>query len=213
MIKVTNEQIAREKVAAAIEFFSTKVGELVAKNPALAGLAMLSVQTSPVETEGLEGFENLYFPMSPEPAVWGVTDGYLIFGSSADAVGLCLATARGEHPNIRENARAMSEALVPTGSFASVALIDRRNLGKELATGIGIASMVTGMFGAFIPEPEARPIIAKFSGILNKLAPVARKIDFYKSTASHTTFDGQTWRTHGVTHYFSPAERAARGAP
>ena len=48
--------------------------------------------------------------------------------------------------------------------------------------------------------------------MLTKLTPVVRKIDFYKSKAAHTTFDGQTWRSRGVTHYFSPAERAAHDA-
>jgi len=211
LFKVTNEQVAREKVAAAVDFLSTKLMEFVANNPAAAALAMMSVQTSPAEHEQLEGFQNLHFAMSPQPAVWGVADGYLIFGSSADAAALCLATARGDHPSIRDNARAMSEALVPTGPFASVVLTDRRNLGEELAVGMGVGSMVCGMLGAVVPEPQARSAIAKISGMLAKLTPVVRKIDFYKSSASHTTFDGQTWRSRGVTHYFSPTERATRG--
>ena len=211
LFKVTNEQVAREKVGAAVDFFSTKLMEAVAKNPELAAIAMLSVQTSPAEHEQLEGFQNLHFAMSPQPAVWGVAEGYLIFGSSADAAALCLATARGDHPSIRDNARAMSEALVPTGPFASVALTDRRNLGEELAVGMGVGSMVCGMLGAIVPEPQARSAISKISGMLAKLTPVVRKIDFYKSSASHTTFDGQTWRSRGVTHYFSPTERATRG--
>jgi hypothetical protein len=50
------------------------------------------------------------------------------------------------------------------------------------------------------------------ASMLNKLTPVVRKIDFYKSTATHTTFDGQAWYTRSVTHYVSPQERAERGA-
>jgi len=209
MMKVTNEQVAREKVAAAIEFSSTKLGEAVAKNPMMAGLGMLSLRTSPLEHEQLEGFQNLHFAMLPQPPVWGVADGHLIFGSSADAVALCIATARGDHPNIRSNARAMREAIVPSGPFTSVTLTDKRHLGDEL---MGLAqgiSMATGMMGAFVPKPELRPVLAKVSAMLGKLAPVARKIDFYKSTATSTTFDGQAWRSRAVTHYFSPAERTA----
>ena len=168
---------------------------------------MLGVRTSPVEHEQLEGFQNLHFAMSPRPAVWGVVDGYLMLGSSADAVALCLATAKGDHPNIRDNARAMSEAVVPAGPFASVSLTDRRGLGEELASGLGIASMVSGMIGTFVPEPKLRPVLAKISGMLGKLTPVVRKIDFYKSEATHTTFDGRMWRTRAMTHYSSPAER------
>ena len=213
LVKVTDEDVAREKVGAAIDFLSTQLTQVISKQPALAGLAMLGVQSSPADDPRLEGFQELRFTMSPQPAVWGVTDGYLIFGSSADAAALCMATAAGKHPSIRENARVMSEALVPDGPFTALTLVDRRNLGKELEQGAGIASMVVSMMGAFIPEPEARPVLAKIARILGKLGPVARKIDFYKSVATQTTFDGQAYRYKAVTHYFSPEERAASNAP
>lgn len=209
LIKVTDEQMAREKVGAAIAFLSTNLSETVAKDPRFAGLAMLALRTSPLEHEQLEGFQNVYVGMMPQPGVWGVTDGYLILGSSADAVALCLATAKGDHPSIRENARAMSQAIVPTGPFTSVSLTDQRAMGEELATGVGIGAMMYGMIGTFMPDPKLRPVFSKLSGILAKLAPVVRKINFYKSAAAHTTFDGKVWHSRGVTHYFSPAERAA----
>jgi hypothetical protein len=210
LIKVTDEQVAREKVGAAVEFLSTKLAETIAQQPALAGLAMLSMQITPVQRAGLEGFQNLHFALSPHPAVWGVADHHLIFSTSADAVAQCLATARGEHPNVRSNKRAMSEAIVPDGPFVSVRLSDQRELGAHLAKGIGIVSMVSGMMGAFIPDSDARIFISKIAGIFAKLTPVVSKIDFYKSTASSTTFDGQAWHSRGVTHYFSPEERPSK---
>lgn len=148
--------------------------------------------------------------MSPEPVVWGVADGYVIMGSSPEAIALCLATARGDHPNIRNNEQVMKEALIPAGPFASVSLTDYRNLSGELEEGLGIATMMTGMMSAFIPDPKARPVIAKISGILGKLIPVVTKVDFYKSSATQLTFDGKVWHTRTVTHYFSPEERAAK---
>ena len=208
LVKVTDEALAREKVAAAMRFLSTKLTELMAKQPALA---MLAVHTAPTDHPGLEGFENLHFAMSPQPLVWGVADGHLIFGTSADAVALCLETAAGRHPNIRKNLRAMHEALLPNGPFTSVSLTDERGLGEELAAAVGIVSMVSGMMTMAIPEPEAKAIFGKLGGMIAKLPPVMRKIDFYKSTASYTTFDGTVWHTRGITHYFSPAERAAGG--
>jgi len=210
LIKVTDEQVAHEKVSAAIEFLSTKLVGGMAKKPELAMVAaMLAVRTSPVQHEHLEGFQNLHFTMSPEPVVWGVADGYLIFGTSADGVALCLETAKGAHPNIRENARVMSEALVPSGPFTSVSLTDKRKFGEEMAGLVGGVSMGLGMLGAFVPEAEARSAITKIAGMLAKLTPVVHKIDFYKSAASYTTFDGQAWHTRAVTHYVSPAERGA----
>ena len=208
LLKVTNEQVAREKVSAALEFVSTKIPEAIGKNPALAPLAfMSSLSTSPLERDDLRGFESIQFAFLPQPAVWGVADGYLVIGSSADAAALCLATARGNHPGIRKNARVMAEALIPDGPFTRVSLTDQRKLGEELAEGIGMVSMVSGMLGPVMPEPKLRLMLTKLTSMITKLAPVARKIDFYKSTASLTTFDGQNWRTRQVTHYLSPAER------
>ncbi len=212
LIKVKDEQAAREKVGAAIEFGAAILAELPGKNPAFAGLAMIRPRTSPIEHEKLEGFQNIHIGMSPSPVVWGVADGFLIFGTSVDAVTLCLAAGRGEHPNIRENPRAMSESLVPDGPFAGVSLTDQRAFGEELAAGFGIGSMLTGMAGAFVPIPEVRPVLGKISSILSKLMPVARKIDFFKSKATHVTFDGRAWHVRGVSHYFSPEERSARTA-
>ncbi|MCP4590839.1 MAG: hypothetical protein GY842_08840 [bacterium] len=208
LLKVTDEQSARDAVGAAIAFVSTQLGEAASENPAMMGLAMLAIRTSPCPHEQLEGFENLQVGMMPQPAVWGVADGHLIFGSSADAVALCLATAKGEHPNIRENEQAMSEAIVPPGPFSAITLTDERNFGADLAAGLGIASMAGSMVGPFLPDPQASSIISRIGGMLGKLAPAAQRIDFYKSTATHTTFDGQKWHTHTTTHYVSPEERA-----
>jgi hypothetical protein len=104
----------------------------------------------------------------------------------------------------------MAEALLPNGPFHSLTLTDERQFGEQLAEGLGIAAMVTGMLGSFIPEPQVNRALTKVAGIITKLTPVARKIDFFKSTASVTTLDDKGWRTRQVTHYFSPAERSAR---
>lgn len=214
LIKVSDEQVAREKVGAVVKFLTEKLPEnlaqLTAKNPAMAPLAMLTIRTSPVEDERLGGFQNIYGGMSPKPVTWGTGDGYLIFGTSTHAIGLCLATARGEHPGIRENARVMSEAIVPSGPFSSVTLTDRRGMGDELSTLMGALSMGIGVAGVSVPNPQLRPLLAKIAGILGKLAPVVRQIDFYKSTAAQTTFDGKVWHSRTVTHYFSPEERLAK---
>ena len=170
---------------------------------------MLNLRTAPVKHEALEGFQNLFFSMSPKPIVWGTAEGHLVFGSSADAVALCLETARGKHPDIRQNDRAMKEAILPEGAFTSLSFTDQRHLGREIQEGLGVAAMITGMMGAFVPDREAKPVLARISALIGKLAPVAEKIDFYKSKASVTTFDGRAWRTRQVTHYFSPEERAA----
>lgn len=204
MLEVNDEDLAREKVAKALAFLNDKLKDLTQTNPALA---MLSVRTGPLNHDELEGFEGLYFSMSPQPVVWGVTDNHLILSTSADSAALCLKTARGEHDGLRMNQRAMAEALVPTGPFSTVSLTDQRKMGQNIASGIGIASMMTAMGASFVPDPQVQPYLNKVSGILAKLGPVATKIDFYKSTAMLTVFDGQRWHSQTVTHYKSPSER------
>jgi hypothetical protein len=214
LMKVTNEQKARESVSNVIDLLLTKMNDAMTRTPALAMLAMVMPRRGPLEHEKLEGFESLYFGMSPSPIVWGVADGYLIIGASADAAALCLDTARGGHPNIRDNPRVMAELLLPAERCTSISLTDRRGLGNEIAQMLGYLSMGVGSMAMFIPAGEntekARPILTKFAGMIGKLAPAAQRIDFYKSVSTCTAFDGRAWHTRQVTHYFSPEERAAR---
>ena len=82
---------------------------------------------------------------------------------------------------------------------------------------LGFVSMGIGSMAMMIPADEGggkiRPVLTRLTGIIGKLVPVARKIDFFKSASTCTTFDGRAWHTRQVTHYFSPAEHAARKSP
>ncbi len=205
VMNVTDADLAHKQVSRAVEFMSTKVGELAQQNPMLAMVAMRRV---PVEHDTLKGFETIYSAMNPMPmAVWGTADGKLIAGSSISAIEMCLDTAKGSHPGLDKNARVMAEAIVPEEDFFSATLNDQRNLGKELQEAIGIVSFISGMMPMAIPDPEPRAIIGKIAGMIAKLSPVAGKIDFFKSTSTCTTFDGQNFWTKQVTHYVSPEER------
>ncbi|MBU0716622.1 MAG: hypothetical protein KJ749_00095, partial [Planctomycetes bacterium] len=206
MLKVNDEAVAREKITTALDFLSTTLQQRAQSNPMLA---MLALQRSPCTHEKLAGFHNIGMGMMPQPMVWGVTDGYLIMGTSADAVALCLATAAGEHPGIRENAQVMAEAVIPQGAFRSASFADKRNLGAEIAQVIGMVSAFGGMAAMNIPDPEAQKVITKVLGMGSKLIPVAQKIDFYKSCSGYTTFDGNVWYKKSVTNYRTPVERVA----
>jgi hypothetical protein len=126
---------------------------------------------------------------------------------------MCLETATGKHPNIRTNDRVMSEALLPEGPFSSVAFTDKRDFGQGLSMGLSMMTMLGMVVPMVIPDENARKVAGKIIGIMGKLAPVAAKINFYKSSASYTTFDGKAWHTREVTHYQSPAERSADATP
>ena len=206
MIRVKDDAIATEKVGAAATFVKTMLAKMATENP-MAG--MLTVRTEPCTHERLEGFQNVQMALSPQPvAVYGVKDGFLVFGSSENAVARCFATAAGEHPNIRHNERLMSEFLKPAGPAHSISFRDQRNMGKELGDLVQGVAMGMGMAGMMLPNPKAQQTFGKVVQIVGKLGPVLRKIDFYKSTSSYTTFDGRVWRTRAITHYKSPTERA-----
>ena len=210
MVKVSDEQLAREKVSAALDKISSTLTSFASQNP---GLAMLSFMREPADHESLPGFEDLRFLTAPQPIVWGVADGYLIFGGSAEAAAMCLDTGHGKHPNIRQNERFMKEGLIPDAAFSSVAFTDQTKLGQEIAEIIGAIAMSGGMASLAIPDPEARNIITRTTTMLGKLVPVAQRIDFIKSTSTVTTFDGLKWHTEMVTHYADPAERQPAPAP
>ncbi len=202
MLKVTDEEAARAKIAAALGFLSENMPKLAQRNPMMA---MFAMRTEPCTHEKLEGFHSIAFGVNP-PFVCGVRGGYLILGQSADAVALSLATAAGEHPSVQENKELMAEAVRPKGAFRSISFADRRNMGKDLAQVAGVMSLVGGMAGTQIPDEEARQLLMKILGMVGKLGPVFQKLDFYKSEAKCCSFDGKTWYSRGVTNYRPPAK-------
>ncbi len=207
MLGVSNEDMAREKIAAGLDSLSNALQQAAQQNPMLA---MMAVRTTPLTHEKLSGFHNIMVGMQPQPIVCGVVEGHLVLASSADAVATCLATAAGEHPNIRKNSRFMAEGVIPSGSAQSVSFTDKRALGAKLAQASSIMATVGGMAAMAVPDPQAQQMLAKVLGIVSKLSPVAQKIDFYKSSADYVTFDGKAWYTRSVTNYQSPGERTAR---
>jgi hypothetical protein len=202
MAKVSDSKAAREKVSEGLGVLVATLAEEAKKKPALG---MLNVRRAPLVNERLEDFENLFFAMSPTPVVWGVAEEHLIFASSPEAVLTCLDTAGGDHPGIRENSRVMSEIIAPKGPFTTVALKDQRALGDNLAKLVGVVTMGVNMAGMQAKSPQAREVISRVTGMLTKLSPVVKEIDFIKSTAALKTFDGKGWTTHQVTHFEAPA--------
>jgi len=201
MLKVSDAEIAREKVDAGLGMLTEKLAGAAKTQPMLG---MLAVRRAPVLNDRLEGFESLFIGMSPKPVVWGVADHHLIFASSPEAVLTCLDTAAGDHPGIRENPRAVAEWIAPEGPFTSVTLSDQRELGEDLAKILGMASMGVTMAGMQAKDPQSQQLISGLAGILTKLAPVAKKIDFIESTAVLKTFDGKGWTVQQVIHFEAP---------
>ncbi len=205
LAKVTDEEKASQLVSRLLEGVNGLLGEQNA-------LGMTEI-----EILGEEGFIQISHPMmlmmgGLRPPVVGCADGHLILGSSASAVTTCLQTGRGKHPNITKNKRWRAEALVPKkGNVDAISFTDQENMASDLQQGIGAVSMGLSVIGMFAPElpPKARDFISELPPLLTKLAPVVGKLDFYKSTASYSSFDGKQWHTRSVQNYKKPKPKSA----
>lgn len=143
------------------------------------------------------------------PPVVGCADGYLIMSSSADAVRKCLLTGKGKANDITTNSRWRQEGLEPKGDVVMVAFTDQSNMASEMKQaigGIGTGLSMTPMFAAGQMPPEVAQLMGTLGGVALKLIPVADKMNFFKSNASYTTWDGKVWHTYAVQNYKKPQE-------
>ena len=70
--------------------------------------------------------------------------------------------------------------------------------------------MGLGMIGMFAQgmSPQVRGFVSGLPPLLSKLVPVVGKLDFYKSTASYSSFDGKQWHTRSVQNYKKPKPKS-----
>ena len=198
LMKVNDEQAASEKLALGLGFVAEQLPLLAKENPMLA---MFQMRSKPTEGEDLVGFTDVAIGPMPEAAAVGVRDGWLVVGSNANAVRRVLATAAGEHPNVRENEALMAQAVVPEGAAQAVTFTDHGDSGEAAAGMVAAMSMAGGMVTMAIPDEQAREAVLQVMEIVSELAPVVEEIDFYDTSAATVTFDGKGWHSKSVTHY------------
>lgn len=188
-IRVKNAELATAKVNAGID-------RLAAILKGFDQVLMLS-EVSDVNAPGFRSMTHPLIAMQGLKFIVGVADGHLVISNSAVAINACLDTAAGKAPSIAENERFKQEGLLPSGPVCGASFTDLSNLGQEL----GAAFFMMGMVGTFMPdEPEIRPVKAIIN-MLGRLSPAIAQIDFYSSSASVCTFDGQMWTTTQVMNY------------
>ena len=205
MMKVSDEEAARETIDTVVEAIPAAFEFLAAQGNPMVG--MFEPMFEPSEHADLAGFTRMSLPMAPgEAMLFGVHDGWVVFGSSEDAVLLSRSTAAGTHANVTKNEALMKRAIVPGKDevASSVIYTDHTGTAEEIAMGLSSIAMMGGMVTAQIPEPEAQKVMRSVFGILGSLAPVVEAIDFYVATSTTTTFDGKTWTMRTVTHYTGP---------
>ena len=127
-IKVRDGKQASEKIKAGLD----KLNEALTR-------ANQPLTSQPAEIAGAKDFRMVTHPMVAMflHPVYGVADGYLIIGSSAEAIQTCLATSRGEHASVTKNERVTREGVLPKGAVTAAEFTDMTNMGREIAQAIG----------------------------------------------------------------------------
>ena len=197
MFRVKNAELATEKVNAAIDFAAEKVrgqGQ------------MLMVSTAPVSADGFRQITLPAMAIFMRPVV-GVHGDWLMLGTSPAAINKCLEVEAGETPSIRENERFKKEGLIPKGPVLAASFKDTSKSGREMAALLGLLGMGGNVFVAGLPEDtednrKMKSVLQSAIGVVMKLGPILRKINFYSSEASITTYDGaSTVRIESVVTY------------
>ena len=202
MIRTKDAAIARDRIDALIEWGCSK---LTAMNQGLL--------VTPVDV-GAEGFVELTYPVVAvyvRPVI-GVTDQWIVVGTSADAVRRCLAVASGKAPSIRTNPRFRKEGITPKGPCVSASYSDLSNVGAEaaqMAALVGTAAQIA-MARASSDHPGTTNTLRSIRAIIRivmKLGPILHKLDFYRSSSLVSTIDDGFLRTEGVITYQPRAPR------
>ena len=201
MCKVTNE----EKAGARLKDLFRRINGMLGPENAII--------LTPVDiTKGVE-FIQVSHPMMMmmgglAPPVVGCTDGYFIFGANERVVKKCLQTSKGKHASIQKSERWQKEGLRPASGeeVESISYTDESKTAENLQALIGGLSMGLGMMGMMAQDlpPEARPILQTIPTMLAKLGPVVGKMNFFLSSASVSSFDGEKWVSKTVQNYKKP---------
>lgn len=204
MIRVKDPKLAAQKIDAALDF----VGGLFRARGQL-----LMIRPAPVVEPGFREVSHPFVMMMAMRPVIGVRDEWLMIGTTPEAVTRCLNVAAGRAPSIATNKRFLAEGIKPTGPVLSASFKDTSNFGEEWGTAVTMFSMFGRMSAMSTharnaEDAQARKAVSKALTLVGKLGPVLRKLDFYSSESSVTTYDGRvTLRTEKVITY-KPHESA-----
>jgi len=194
---VAEEDVAREKLNMVADMVPMIMAEAVKENP-MAGMLGLMVRDS--RDERFVGFKRIDVAMLDVSMLMGVKDGWMMFGSSADALALTDAVAAGTAPSVRENKELMSRAIIPDGPVQAASFSDYTGIAEELAGGLMMVGSMGGMMTMSM-RPDEREIAGEMISMVTRLAPVIGEMDFFDSGSSTASFDGKAWHTHSVTNY------------
>ena len=158
----------------------------------------------PAEIEGAEGFKTIVHPMLAmlpigKPTI-GVKDGWLFLGSSPEMILKTTEVAAGKLENFSKNERFLKEGILPKGSVTSLSFTDLTKLGEELGSVLQMVPIIGMMAPDLMKDPKMQSVLS----MVGKAGRVVRKLDFFQSSASRTTFDGTAFVTKSIVTYREP---------
>ncbi|MBN1852384.1 MAG: hypothetical protein JW829_06655 [Pirellulales bacterium] len=176
--------------------------------------AVRTQQLKLVECEELEGFEELsasFFAIFSVKPVIGFHDGWLMIGSSANAVKKVIDTQTGKSPGINKAKVYEQFGLEIEGPVASLRYENlaenTRQAAQFLQKAGAIAPMILGMIGAQA-DAEEMEVIQEILGLLPSIAKIVGKFDYLEQRL-RVTQEGDaenTYVTRSVTLVRPPAE-------
>lgn len=193
MIGVSDQEKALDAISGGLSF----IDEQLKGN----GQAGLSMNPAPGKL-GEKGFITLFHPflaMAQMTPVIGVDDDYLVIGFTTHVLDQVYKTAAGEAPSIAENARFQAEGLTPDGPASAISYQDLEKAMLDMQMGLNMMVPMLGMAAAGA-GPEGA-VLGQLVQSLQKVLPTLGQLNFFKSRASVTTFDGETWHMKSVTNY------------
>lgn len=162
---------------------------------------MAKLRAGPADDIKAEGFRSLSIPilamMGMPKFIYGFYDGWLMVGSSSSAVNKCLATSQGTAPSFVDGSRFKAEGIAPAGPVAQASFSDLTTVGQECAMALQMVQLFGGLAAA---DSSNRGVAAAF-GMVGKLGRVFAKLDFWRSSSSVCTFEGDRWVWRSVTTY------------
>jgi Protein of unknown function (DUF3352) len=204
MLKLRDEAKAKEMLAKALEHADAAIKAQGGDGSEGGGKAAAPVTITDATIEGVEGFKSLGIAqlamIMPGKPTFGIKDGWFVLASSPGGVASVFATAAGKNDNFSKNERFLKEGLPPGKNVTSLSFSDDTKFGEEMGTLLGMVPMIN----MFAPDVAKNPVANGMINMVGKLGRVFRKMDYFLSSASQSTIDGDVVMTKSVTNYREP---------
>jgi hypothetical protein len=182
--------------------------ELLQQNP---GLQAQQIKLNKVEN--LEGFEELSamsLAMFGAKPVIGFRDGWMVIGSSANAVQKSLDTKAGKGKTFAESDTFKKFNLDASGTVSAISYTNTAQGIREAAQAINMVGTMAPNFLAMAGQGQDNPdlkIVQDLLGLLPSVAQIVAKFDFLESTMSVTKAGDapNSYISHSVTLVRAPA--------